>query len=234
MRSPAFSLPQPQTDLKGFRLSRINEPEYRHMWYLLFWPVYGLRYLILENMEPLTPFHLIHSPIDDLIPFQEWFVIPYMLWYIGLAGMHIYTMVYDVASFRRYSRFLILSMSVSSLIFILYPSCQDLRPEAFPRENILTWIVGVLYTTDTNTNTFPSEHVIGAIAIFCASLHTKGLHSPVKTTVFAVMTVLVCLSTVFIKQHSICDVLAAMPVCAVAYWICYRKSERNETISRGR
>lgn len=233
MKSTAFSLPDPQIDLRSFRLSRINEPEYRHLWYLLFWPIYGLRYLILENMEPLTQFHLIHSPIDDLIPFQEWFLIPYALWYIGLAGMHIYTMVYDIPSFRRYSKFLILSMSASTLIFILYPSYQDLRPEVFPRENPLTWIVGMLYTADTNTNIFPSEHAIGAIAIFCASVHTKGLRSPGKTAAFAVLTVLICLSTVFLKQHSICDVLAAVPICAATYWICYRKSEKYETISCG-
>ena len=66
----------PQIDLKRFHIRDMNKPEYRHIWFLLFWPVYGFRYLILEHIEPLSQFHLIHSPLDDIIPFQEWFLYP--------------------------------------------------------------------------------------------------------------------------------------------------------------
>lgn len=191
------------------------------MWYLLFWPIFGLRYLLIENISPVNGYHLIHCPLDDMIPFQEWFFIPYAVWYVGIVGMHLYTMVYDVPAFKKYTKFLIISMSTSTAIFILYPSCQQLRPEAFPRENLLTDIVGLLYRLDTNTNVFPSEHVIGAIAVFASSMHTKGLHAPMKTTVNGIITILICMSTVFLKQHSILDVMAAIPICLVAYWICY-------------
>lgn len=191
------------------------------MWFLLFWPIFGLRYLLIENGNPAGEYHLIHCPLDDIVPFQELFVIPYVLWYAGIIGLHLYTLVYDVESFKKYTKFLIISMTASTATFILYPSCQQLRPDVFPRDNILTDIVGLLYSVDTNTNVFPSEHAIGAIAVLCASLHTKGLNSPGKTIVTGIMTVLVCLSTVFLKQHSILDVVAALPICAIAYWICY-------------
>lgn len=210
-------------DLKNFRLKRINEPQYRHMWFLLFWPIFGLRYLLIENWNPAGEYHLIHCLLDDMIPFQELFLIPYALWFVGIIGLHLYTLVYDVESFRKYTKFLIISMTTSSVIFILYPSYQQLRPAVFPRDNILTDIVGLLYLTDTNTNVFPSEHAIGALAVFCASLHTRGLHSPWKTTVIGIMTVLICLSTVFLKQHSILDVIAALPICMIAYIACYGK-----------
>lgn len=199
----------------------MNEPQYRHIWFLLFWPIFGLRYMIIERINPIGQFHLIHCPLDDLIPFQELFLIPYALWYVGLIGMHLYTLVYDVDLFKKYTKFLIISMSASTAIFILYPSYQDLRPVDFPRDNLLTWIVGILYRIDTNTNVFPSEHAIGALAVFSAYLHTKGLRSPGKTVAFAIMTILVCLSTAFLKQHSVLDVAAALPICVVTYWICY-------------
>lgn len=200
------------------------------MWFLLFWPVFGLRYLLIENMNPAGEYHLIHCPLDDRIPFQELFLIPYVLWFVGIIGMHLYTMIYDVPSFKKYTKFLIISMSTSTAIFILYPSYQQLRPDVFPRDNLLTDIVGLLYQFDTNTNIFPSEHAIGALAVFAASIHTKGMHSPMKTARMGIMTILVCLSTVFLKQHSILDVAAALPICVIAYIACYGK----EDISRRR
>lgn len=195
------------------------------MWYLLYWPIFGLRYLLIENISPVNGYHLIHCSLDDMIPFQEWFLIPYALWYVGIIGMHLYTMVYDVPAFRKYTKFLIISMTTSTAMFLLYPSCQQLRPEVFPRENLLTNIVGLLYRLDTNTNVFPSEHAIGAMAVFASSLHTKGMRSPVKTTVNGIMTILICLSTVFLKQHSILDVIAAIPITLFAYWICYGRKK---------
>lgn len=198
------------------------------MWFLLFWPIFGVRYLLVENMNPVGTAHLIHCPLDDVIPFQEFFLIPYALWYVGIIGMHLYTMIYDVPAFRKYTKFLIISMTASTATFILYPSYQQLRPTEFPRDNLLTDIVRLLYLFDTNTNVFPSEHAIGALAVFSASLHTKGLHSPVKTTVIGIITVLICLSTVFLKQHSILDVAAALPICIIAYIAYYGKEHIRE------
>ena len=193
------------------------------MWFLLFWPIFGLRYLIIENLNPVRGPHLIHCPLDDVIPFHELFLIPYALWFVGIIGMHLYTMVYDIPAFKKYTKFLIISMATSTAIFILYPSYQQLRPDVFPRDNLLTDIVRLIYLVDTNTNIFPSEHAIGALAVFGVSLHTKGLHSPLKTTLIGIMTVLICLSTVFLKQHSILDVVAALPICIIAYVVCYGK-----------
>jgi len=116
-------------------------------------------------------------------------------------------------------------MTISTVIFIVYPSCQNLRPEQLPRDNLLTRIVQLLYAIDTNTNVFPSEHAIGALVVLLSSLHTKGLRSPLKTTVITVLTILICMSTVFLKQHSILDVIAAIPITLFAYWICYGRKK---------
>lgn len=215
--------PAPAVDYRNFRLHNINTPEYNHLWLLSFWPLYILRYLLVENLNPAAVYNPIYSPLDDRIPFHEGFLIFYVLWYISLVLMHLYTMLYDVESFKRYSKFLFLSMGISSVIFLVYPSCQNLRPAEFPRDNLLTRIVGLLYTIDTNTNVFPSEHAIGALAVLAAAINTKSLRSPGKIAAFAVLAVLISLSTVFLKQHSILDVLAALPICAVAYVLCYRK-----------
>lgn len=222
-----MKIPAPAVDYCNFRLSKLNTPEYRHLWYLLFWPVFILRYILLENMNPAQSYHPIWCPLDDRIPFCEWFLIPYVLWYAAIVGMHLYTMLYDVEAFRKYSRFLLICIGISTTIFLVYPSCQDLRPAEFPRDNLLTDVVELIYSVDTNTNVFPSEHAIGAIAVFAAAVNTKSLHSQGKLTAIGILSLLMCFSTVFLKQHSVLDVAAAVPVCLVAYWIVYGRGGKN-------
>ena len=214
-------------DYRNFRLSKINTPEYKHLWLLLFWPIYIARYLLVENLNPAAAYHPIHCALDDVIPFQEGFLIFYALWYVFIVGMHLYTLLYDVKSYKIYTKFLLISLGISSIIFLIYPSCQELRPAEFPRDNLLTRIVSILYTVDTNTNVFPSEHAIGALAVLAAAIHTDSLRTPGKITAIAILAVLIGLSTVFLKQHSILDVLAALPICAVAYLLCYGRREKK-------
>ncbi len=195
--------------------------------YLLFWPVYILRYLLIENLNPAAGYHAVHSSLDDLIPFCEWFLIPYGAWYAAIVLMHLYTLRHDVQSFRKYSQFLMVTIAISTTVFLLFPSCQELRPEAFPRDNFLTRAVQLLYRVDTSTNVLPSEHAIGAMALFAGALNTRRLRTPGKLAAIGAFSLLVCLSTVFLKQHSVLDVVAAVPVCGFAYFLVYGRREGN-------
>ncbi len=217
----------PAVDYRTFHPSKLNSPEFRHLWLLLFWPAYILRYLLIENLNPAASYTVIHCALDDKIPFCEGFVIFYVLWYAAIVGMHLYTALYDLDAFKRYSKFLMISMTMSTLIFLLFPSCQELRPTEFPRDNLLTRIMGFLYTVDTNTNVFPSEHAIGAFAVLAAAINCKSLRSQGKIIGIAILAVLISISTVFLKQHSALDVLAALPICAIAYWLCYGRREKS-------
>ena len=219
-----LKLPTPQMDLKGFTLKRINEPQYRHFWLLLFWPIYYLRYFIVEALNPAgSACHVMHSALDDLIPVCEYFLIPYSLWMVLLLGLTVFTMLYDVDTFKKYMKYLILTITVSTTVFLVYPTCQNLRPESFERSNLFTWILGIVYQMDTNTNVCPSEHVIGSMAMLAAALHCRYLNNkPWKRAVILVSSVLISLSTVFLKQHSVLDVLYALPLCAVAYFLCFK------------
>lgn len=144
-----------------------------------------------------------------------------------MVAMCVYVLLYDVETFKRYSKFLTISMTISSIVFLVYPSCQELRPVKFPRDNLLTEAVKLLYRADTNTNVFPSEHAIGAIAVWIAAVHIKKLRSDGKLIILSIFLLLVCLSTVFLKQHSILDVIAAVPICMLSFWLCYHKRTRQ-------
>lgn len=214
---------QPEVDIRNFRLNKLNTPEYRHLWWLLFWPVYLLRYMVLESLTPAAGYTVIHCALDDKIPFCEWFLIFYASWYVVIVGMQLYTAVYDVDAFKGYSKFLTIAMSMSTITILLFPSCQELRPEVFSRDNFLTRVMGFIYSVDDNCGVFPSEHVIGAIGVFLAAVHCKNLRSPEKLTAIGVLTMLIIVSTVFVKQHSVLDAVGAIPLCAVAYYFAYMR-----------
>ena len=223
--------PKPVTDLRNFRLNRINEPQYRHLWWLLFWPAYLLRYFLIELFNPAQSYHVMHCVLDDKIPFCEFFLVFYVSWYVLIVGIHLYTLLCDVDTFSRYSKFLCVSMTMSTMVFLLYPSCQDLRPAVLPRDNFLSSVMGFLYTVDTCTNVFPSEHVIGALAALAAAAHTDRLRKPGRLLPLTVLTVLICVSTLCLKQHSALDVLGALPICIISYLLCYEKRGYHEHLS---
>lgn len=191
----------------------------------ILWFSYMLFYFpVFSHLEKTVTsgYHLIHMPIDDKIPFCEFFIIPYMLWFtfviIGLA----YFFFKDAWEFSRLCIFLGVGMTVFLIVSAVYPNGQDLRPLVFPRDNIFTHIVGWLYSTDTPTNLFPSIHVYNSLGINLAvwnSVHLKK--RPVIRWMCMILTVLIILSTMFLKQHSVFDVLTAFLLCAVMWMIIY-------------
>ncbi len=208
---------------------RRNTPQRgRHLWWLLFWPVYWLRYPLIEHCRGEVSYHPVYCPADDLIPFCEVFIVPYMLWMVLMVAVCLYTLCCDVDTFRLYSRFLVIAMSVSTVIFLLWPSCQQLRPETFARDNLFTRCVALLYAADTNTNVFPSEHAIGSAAVWLAVRHARGLASARLRVPLCVLAALTCVSTVFLKQHSVLDLLGAAPVCLIAWYFSFRTAANRQ------
>ncbi len=211
---------KPVVDYRGFRLNKINSPDYRHLKLLLGWVAYFILYFLTENLIPLEKCHVIHCSLDDLIPFNEVFVIPYVLWYLLVAGSLLYFLLYDIDSFRRLSVFIMITQAVAMTVYILYPSRQELRPEVFPRENVFTWALSIIYSFDTPSGILPSLHVaysLGIASVWCKKKEAGLLWKLAVVT----LVILICLSTAFIKQHSVLDIFAALPVCLLAEGIVY-------------
>jgi len=205
----------PQVDYRQFRLSKLNDPQFSHLKLLLGWVGYFALYFLTENLIPPERCTPVHCRLDDLIPFCEVFVIPYVGWYLLIVVSLLYFALYNTENFRRLQKFIIVTQVVAVIIYIVYPTRQDLRPLEFPRDNFFTDIIGLLYSFDTNTGVCPSLHCAYSIGI--ASVWLKEKSASWKTKAFVVVfSVLVCLSTMFIKQHSAVDFFAALPVCLLA------------------
>jgi len=224
---------KPVVDYRQFRLRKLNTPEFSHLLYLLGWVGYFLLYVLTENLIPASACYPVHSPLDDLIPFCEWFVIPYVGWYLLVVATLLYFALYNTEGFKRFQTFIITTQVIAMLCYILLPTRQDLRPDVLPRDNFLTDIVSILYRYDTNTGVCPSLHVGYSLGIASAWLKEREVSPWVKAFV-VVFVFFVCLSVAFVKQHSVVDIYAAIPMCFVAEWIAYRgywKARRQKTAS---
>ncbi len=195
--------------------------KYAHLALLWSWVGYFLMYFLTEKLIPVERCHVVHCALDDLIPFCEWFAIPYVFWYLLVAGSLVYFGLRDADSFKKLQVYIIITQVVAMVIYIVWPSCQNLRPEVFPRENILTGLVGVLYKVDTNTGVCPSLHCAYSFGILSVCLKAKNVSKGWKLGVTAAV-VLICMSTVFIKQHSVVDFLAAIPVGLLAEILVFK------------
>ena len=200
---------------------RLNGPRLRSLNLLLFWPIFFLIFTYAERYFPAAYYYSMHCRLDDLIPFCKWFVIPYVIWFPFVGGMLLYTFLYNIPAFRRMMWFIILTYSFALVTYLLFPNCQHLRPTLLGGD-LLTRFTAKLYAADTNTNVCPSIHVIGSFAVYFAARDIRRFRAKGWRLGFLTMAVLISLSTVFLKQHSVLDVLAGLAVCAAAYPLIYR------------
>ena len=146
-------------DYKKLTPAKLKTPEFSHLLLLLYWPLYGIAFLLLERFVS-ADYHYVECSLDSYIPFCEFFVIPYYFWFVFLIGMLLYSMLLNIETFKKFMWYIIITNTITLLFYAIYPTAQDLRPAVFERHNIFTVIVGKLYNFDTNTNVCPSLHVI--------------------------------------------------------------------------
>lgn len=201
---------------------RLKTPEFSHLWLLLYWIFYGLAFLILERFVH-ADYTYVECSLDAVIPFCEYFLIPYYFWFVFLVGMIVYSLLFNIETFRNFMWFIIISNTVTLIIYAIFPTAQNLRPSSFEHNNIFTHIVGMLYNFDTNTNVCPSLHVINSAAVLFAAWHDENLKAPFIRFLFLAASILICMSTVFLKQHSVLDIAAAAVLCAICYPFVFSK-----------
>ena len=195
--------------------------QYRHIWILSYFAIYLVWFNYLEKTVT-THFHVIHVPIDDYIPFCEYFVIPYIMWFGYVAWGITYTALHNKNDFYRLCGFLFTGMTIFLIVSTLYPNGQYLRPYYFSHHNLCTTLCEWLYSTDTPTNLFPSVHVFNSIAVNIAVWHSDNFKTN-KAVRYgsAVLMILIILSTMFLKQHSVFDVVTGMVLAVFMYSVVY-------------
>lgn len=189
---------------------------------LLYFPVYMLVFTFLEKRNPEN-YYIVHMKIDDHIPFCEYFIVPYYLWFFYIAAVVIAFIFIDKQDFYKLCITLGTGMTLFLLISYLIPNAHELRPYTFQRDNMFVSLVQILYKADTPTNLFPSIHCYNSLMAHIAIANSEKLKRYTKVkNLSLLLCISIILSTMFLKQHSFFDVLTALALGMVMYLVVYK------------
>lgn len=195
--------------------------KYKLIWVLLYCLIYISWFFYLEQTVT-TEFHVIHVPLDNKIPFIEQFIIPYILWYGFVAAGVLYFFFTNKQDFYRMIVFLISGMTAFLIISTVYPNGLMLRPDLGGRDNVFIDLVKSLHSIDTPTNVFPSIHVYNTLGVWIAIIKSKTLQKHKWIQIAStILSISIILSTMFLKQHSVIDVIGAFALAAAVYIVVY-------------
>ena len=192
---------------------------------LFLWLLSMVAFLLCEAFIDEADCYSVEIFLDSLLPFSEIFVVFYVLWYFLILGSLIWFAVFSRRGFSDFTKHMAICQVIAIVIFIIFPNKQELRPEVMPRENVFSFIVEMIHSADTNTNVCPSLHVCYSVSL--ASVWRREARRDTTRVIYKVLAVLVSISTVMIKQHSVVDIFVALPVCAMAEAVTYHSSFKS-------
>ncbi len=203
--------------------------KYKHAWVLSYFIIYLIWFFALEQF--IVDYHPVYIKLDDLIPFNEWFVIPYIVWFGYIFLTVAFLFFNSVQDFYKCTAFLFIGMTICLIIYTIWPNGQNLRPnlDTLGRDNILIDLVRLFYKNDTSTNVCPSIHVFNSIGAHIAISRNATLKKyKWITPISFILMVLICLSTVFLKQHSAFDIITGVILGFIMYLFVYARSDYKQ------
>ena len=188
--------------------------------------IYPLWFKSIESrVTVVTGYHIMHTKIDEMIPFCEYFIVPYFMWFLYILLGILYFLFTNKEDFYKVCLYLFIGMIFSLLICEIYPNGTDLRPPYISDKNIFQVMVAGLYRVDTPTNVFPSIHAYNSICMHVAIMKSKDIRRLRygKAVVWGsfLLCLLICMATLVLKQHSILDVGGAILLSFIAYGFVY-------------
>jgi membrane-associated phospholipid phosphatase len=150
---------------------------------------------------------------EALIPFVPAFVVPYLLYIPLLLGLVFYGILVS-PHFAEIAASVLAMQIAAAAVFSLHET-RVKRPRVSKRdESLYVRLTHFIYHHDKPNNAYPSLHV--AYAVLCG--YWLSVLFPPFAPLIVTLAFLIALSTVFIKQHAVIDVVggAAMGLLWVA------------------
>ena len=178
--------------------------------------IFGLNALIYFLIKEFIPaFHLIGSSLDDKIPFIPLFIIPYNMWYPFIIICYYFVYRNSKDKFKRLISVTIFALLITYACFILYPTRIN-RPVVDSFNSLETLILYITYKLDVPVNCFPSGHCLLSFITIYFVVFDKDMNKYFR--IFAgVINIIIILSTLFVKQHVIIDVLGAFTIATILF-----------------
>lgn len=200
--------------------------------------LYGVIYLpwfsLLERY--VDHYYLLECELDYMIPFCEYFIIPYIFWFAYSAIVCIWFFFKE--SDRDYWRLcfcMMAGMTTALIIYTVFPNGIHIRPDLEPEKNIFCWLTSMIYQSDTPTNVFPSLHSYTSVLFIFFVRRTKlaKTHRCVRIG-SVVISLSIVASTVLLKQHCVLDMLAGTIMASAMYSIAYASDQERILLKKQR
>lgn len=144
------------------------------------------------------------------------------MWFLYVAGTLVFFLFRSKEDYYKMCTFLFSGMTLSLIICTFFHNGTDFRPVIDPNKNIFSAAVAALYKTDTCTNVFPSIHVYNAVGTHIAISRSQILAKYRFLRLGSLLlTISICLATMFLKQHSIIDVCGAFLMSYAIHYLVY-------------
>lgn len=188
---------------------------------LIIYMLIHLTWYLIDEALIRTNYHVMYCSLDDKIPFCEWFIFPYLAWFLYMLFPGLYFYRKDKPLFEKYVLLLEFGWFVCMFINTVFPNGQNLRPASYP-DNIAGRLVKLIQCADTPTNVFPSMHIVGDLAVAVALLKSKTLRKKIWLQIFSLLLcAAIFLATMFLKQHSAVDVIGGTVVFICTYFFVF-------------
>ena len=204
--------------------------KYKHGLIILVYAIVYLMFFGYLEHRPVRGFHAIDTVFDDYIPFCEYFIVPYLLWF----PYQVVTVLYFIFKNKNKKEYyqlvfnMMMGMTIFLIICTIFPNGLALRPTIFAHDNVFVDLVKIVYSTDTPTNVLPSMHVFLSVGMCMALNRTPALKDKHGIRIAAgILSFIIVLSTMFLKQHSVTDVAAALVMDGILYQLVYARQARQ-------
>ncbi len=168
----------------------------------------------LLNHGPYILF--LKTPLDDVIPVVKPFVIPYVSLEPFIYASLVLLLVFRTRLFQSATLSMIATWFISYAFYFFLQSFV-LRP-TLAGDDVLTQMIRDVYAGDNAYNDFPSLHTSLSTIL---AIHWWRFDKRVGLPV-ALWVALIVLSTVFVKQHYVPDILGGLVLAFGTAWFFLR------------
>ena len=162
----------------------------------------------------------LRTPLDDAIPVVGLFVIPYVSLRPFIYLSALLFLLFRARIYRSTALAMTLTLFVSFACYILLQSYIE-RP-SITGDDLFSRMINDVYAGDAPFNDFPSLHA-SLSTIF--AIHWWRADRRIGVAV-GLWTALIVLSTVFVKQHYVADMVAGVALAFAASHVARRTLER--------
>lgn len=160
--------------------------------------------------------HDVKRPVDDKIPFLPWTVLPYCFWFPLIVFYPLVVFRTDPYSYCSYLMTMVMEIMISVVCYLIYPTSFQ-RPVP-PNDFWGNFMKFIYHGSYRGLNCAPSLHCSSCFLVICVSSTCVGMNLWIR--IFTILiAVMIVLSTLTTKQHTLIDVLTAVPLFMISRFV---------------